>query len=252
MILKCVSVVTCAACFSYTFYVLCNLTYFLSNHNGNDGRTIVSPGKDDSAGSVVWLLIVNMSLLSVFMLQHSLMASDFVKRLFLKLQMDYMERSIYNVASAASLHLLINHWQIVPSISWWKIDTFSNDILWYIFTSCHVLAWSIVYSGMLMMDISELIGLKQVYYKFSSRPSPMSMKSKGLIRYYSHMRHPSLTGFLIILWIYPYMTLDRIMLGSILSVYMALMWNIDDEDYNYHASLVRRKEAELYSALHVQ
>ncbi|XP_076649902.1 nurim homolog [Halictus rubicundus] len=245
MILKCVSVVTCAAYFLYTFYVLCNLTYFLSNHKLNDG-TRVSPEKDDSADSVVWLLILNMSLLSVFMLQHTLMAGDFMKRLFLKLHMDYMERSIYNIASAATLHLLVNQWQIVPSISWWKIDTSSNNILWYIFTSFHVLAWSIIYSGCLMMDISELTGLKQVYYKFSSRPSPMSMKSSGLLRYYSHMRHPSFTGFLIILWIYPYMTLDRIMLGSILTVYMALMWNIDDEDYNYHATLVRRKQAELF------
>lgn len=147
-----------------------------------------------------------MSLLSTFMLQHSLMATDFVKHLFCKLNMDYMERSIYNVVSALALHLLLNQWQIIPSIALWKVDTSSNNVLWCIFTAAHVLAWSIIYSGCLMMDISELTGIKQVYYKFSSRPSPMVMKSKGLSRYYSHMRHPSFTGFLIILWIHPYMT----------------------------------------------
>ncbi|XP_078042751.1 nurim homolog [Augochlora pura] len=245
MILKCVSVITCAGCFLYTFYILCKLSYFLSSYDKYNDR-IVSQEKDDSVDSVLWLLLLNVSLLNVFMLQHSIMASDFVKHLFCKLHMDYMERSIYNVASAMSLHLLLNQWQMIPSISWWKIDASSNDITWYIFTSLHVLAWSIIYSECLMMDISDLTGVKQVYYKFSSRPSPMLTKSKELRRFYSHMRHPSFIGFLIILWIHPYMILDRILLASVLTVYMALMWNIDEKDYNYHANLIRRKQEELF------
>lgn len=161
---------------------------------------------DEVKHSVLWSLIVNMFLLSIFVLQHSLMATDFVKHLFCKLSMDYMERSIYNVSSAMALHLLFYKWQIISSVVLWKVDTSSNNTLWAIFTAAHVLAWSIIYSGCLMMDISELTGIKQVYYKFSFRPRPMVMKSKELLRYYSHMRHPSFIGFLIILWIYPYMT----------------------------------------------
>ncbi|XP_076248632.1 nurim homolog [Calliopsis andreniformis] len=243
MITKYISVVTCVACFSYTFYILCNLAYFLSHHKVNQ-ETINSSEKDENVDSTLWLLIVDMSLLSTFMLQHSLMATDFVKYLFCKLHMDYMERSIYNVISAITLHLLISQWQIIPSIALWKVNTSLNSI-WFTFTVLHVLAWSIIYSECLMMDISELTGLKQLYYKFSFRPNPMSLKSKELLRYYSHMRHPSFTGFLIILWIHPYMTLDRLLLALILTVYMAFMWTIDQEDCNYHASLVRRKEREL-------
>lgn len=245
MIVKYISAVTCVACFLYTFYISCNLSYFLSNHKQNE-KTVNLFEEDEQFDSVLWLLIANMSLLSTFMLQHSLMATDFVKHLFCKLNMDYMERSIYNVVSALALHLLLNQWQIIPSIALWKVDTSSNNVLWCIFTAAHVLAWSIIYSGCLMMDISELTGIKQVYYKFSSRPSPMVMKSKGLSRYYSHMRHPSFTGFLIILWIHPYMTLDRLLLASILSIYMILKWAVDTEDYNYHASLARRKQRELF------
>lgn len=196
--------------------------------------------------SVLWLLIINMFLLSIFILQHSLMANDFIKHLFCKLQIDYMERSIYNVTSAMALHLLFNKWQIISSIILWKVNIISNNVLWFMFTALHILVWSIIYSGCLMMDISELAGIKQVYYKFSFRPSPMQMKSKKLLRYYSHMRHPSFIGFLIILWIYPYMTLDRLLLASILTIYMALMWMIDKEDYNYHVNFVKRKQRELF------
>ena len=245
MFVKCVSVATCAACFLYTFYVLCNFTYFLSNHKENEEANTVRE-KDDDVDSVLWQSIVNMCLLSTFMLQHSFMATDFMKHLFCKLHVDYMERSMYNVVSAAALHLLIDRWQTVPSIALWKVVTSSNSVAWFAFTGLHVLAWSIIYSGCLMMDASDLAGLKQVYYKFSFRPSPMVMKSRELLRYYSHMRHPSFTGFLIILWIHPYMTLDRLLLASILTIYMALMWTIDKEDYNYHASLVRRKQRELF------
>lgn len=245
MFVKCISVLTCATSFLYTFYILCNLTYFLSVHNESK-EIIISSQKDENIDSVLWLLIINMFVLSIFMLQHSLMATDFVKHLFCKLHMDYMERSIYNVISAMALHLLFTQWHTVSSFTLWNLNTSSNSSIWFIFTAIHVLAWSIIYSGCLMMDISELTGIKQVYYKFSSRPSPMVMKSKELLRYYSHMRHPSLTGFLIVLWIYPYMTLDRLLLASVLTIYMALMWTIDKDDYNYHATVVKRKQRELF------
>ncbi|KOC61531.1 Nurim like protein [Habropoda laboriosa] len=245
MFVKYISAVTCIACFLYTFYILCNLTYFLSAHDESK-ETIISLKKDESIESTLWLLIINMSLLSIFMLQHSLMATEFVKHLFCKLHMDYMERSIYNIASAMTLHLLFSKWQNISSTVLWEVNTSSNNVLWFTFTAFHVLAWSIIYSGCLMMDISELAGIKQVYYKFSFRPSPMVMKSKDLLRYYSHMRHPSFTGFLIVLWIYPYMTLDRLLLASIFTFYMALMWTIDKDDYNYHANLVKIKQTELF------
>lgn len=245
MFVKCISVVTCTVCFFYTFYVLCNLGYFLSNHNETNG-TIVSSNEDDSNVSLLWPLTTDICLLSIFMFQHSFMATEFVKSLFYKFHVDYMERSIYNVVSAMTLHLLINKWEVISSIALWKIDTSCNDVSWFTFTTLHLLAWIIIYSGCLMMDLSELAGLKQVYYKFSSRPSPVKMKSDGLLRYYSHMRHPSLIGFLIIFWIYPYMTLDRLLLASIITIYMGLMWTIDKEDYDYHAHLVKLKQSELF------
>ncbi|CAL7945610.1 unnamed protein product [Xylocopa violacea] len=245
MFVKYISIITCTICFLYTSYVLCNLIYFLSNHNENK-EIIISSNKDENNDSLLWFLITNTCLLSIFMLQHSLMASDFVKHLFCNLHMDYMERCIYNVVSAMVLHLLISKWEVISSVILWNLDTSSNNILWYTFTGFHVFAWSVIYSGCLMMDIAELIGLKQVHYKFSSKLSPMSIKSKELLRYYSHMRHPSFIGFLIILWIYPYMTLDRVLLASILTAYMAFTWTIDMEDYNYHANLVKRKRRELF------
>lgn len=44
MFVKYISVVICIICFLYTFYVLCNLTYFLSNYDENK-ETIISSQK---------------------------------------------------------------------------------------------------------------------------------------------------------------------------------------------------------------
>ncbi|XP_017875090.1 nurim homolog isoform X3 [Ceratina calcarata] len=145
---------------------------------------------------------------------------------------------LYTIYILYSLgHFLSNHNVTNETIVSSKEDESNVSLLWPLSTDMTL--------GCLMMDLSELAGLKQVYYKFSSRPCPIVMKSRGLLRYYMHMRHPSLTGFLIIFWIHPYMTLDRLLLASILTIYMGLMWTIDKEDYDYHAHLVKLKQNEL-------
>lgn len=156
--------------------------------------------------SAMYMLLVDACLLSLFMLQHSFMASDLAKNVFYKLSLEDVERSIYNVASAGVLHYLTSNWHPVPLYALWDVETSETNGLWLLFTAFHVLGWFVVYSGCIMMDISELAGLKQVYYKLSARPCPLSIKSRELQRYYAHMRHPSFTGFLMILWIHPFMT----------------------------------------------
>lgn len=156
--------------------------------------------------SILWKLMINTCLLCLFMLQHSLMSCNFIKNIYQKLHLPDLERSIYNVFSAGVLHFLMINWQPVPWVSLWNVDTMANNSSWLFFTFFHFFAWFVIYSGCIMLDIAELSGLKQVYYKISGRPCPMATKSKEYQRYLAHMRHPSFTGFLMIFWIHPYMT----------------------------------------------
>ncbi|XP_020282554.1 nurim homolog [Pseudomyrmex gracilis] len=237
------SVITCISSFVYTCYILCNLIYFLSYHGDTD-KDINIISDDKTVESALWSVLCNMLLLTIFIFQHSIMASEFVQQTFFRLHIEYLRRSIYNACSAASFHFLISKWQQTPAVTLWKIET-SNDITWMLFFGLHMFAWSIIYSGCIMMDIAELCGLKQVWYKICNRNNPLDTKSKELCRYIRHMRHPSLIGFLIILWIYPSMSMDRLLLSTILTIYMILMWTIDFEDYNYHIRYFKRKQIEL-------
>lgn len=238
-------IVICAGSFLYTFHVLYNFMYFTSAHNENYKTLVQTPTDDNMIVISLWKLFQNTCLLSVFMLQHSAMSSKFIKNIYENLNIPDIERSIYNGFSSAALHFVISYWQAVPWISFWNFDTSTNNKLWIFFTCLHLLGWFIIYSGCVMLDISELSGLKQVYYKISNRPCPMSTKSKEYQRYLLHMRHPSFIGFLLILWMHPFMTLDRFLLSSILSAYMLIMWTIDEEDCQYHATNVYRKHREL-------
>ncbi|XP_033224161.1 nurim homolog [Belonocnema kinseyi] len=231
--------------FLYTFYVLCNFMYFLSNQYDNQKIASRPESDDNLVLTMLWDFLIDTCLISAFILQHSVMASDFVKRIYSALKIEDLDRSVYNACSAAVLHLMVKTWVPVSLVTLWNINTTSYSKIWLLMTAIHVLGWVFIYSGCLMMDISELVGLKQVLYKISCRPCPMNMKSRELRRFYGHMRHPSFTGFLMILWIHPIMSIDRLLLAVILTVYMIGMWNIDEDDYRYHSYVIQRKKREL-------
>jgi len=158
---------------------------------------------NNATESTLWFLLIDMLLITIFVFQHSVMANEVTKHTFCRLNIEHLSRSIYNTCSSASLHFLMNKWQQTPAATIWKFES-SNKAVW-IFSSLHVFSWSIIYSGCIMMDIAELCGLKQIWYRLSKRNSPLDTKSRELRRYMRHMRHPSFTGFLVILWIYPIM-----------------------------------------------
>ncbi|KYQ47593.1 Nurim like protein, partial [Trachymyrmex zeteki] len=242
MISNILNVIVGASSFVYTCYILCRLTYFLSSHG--DNKNLHTVLDDNADKSTLWSLLTDMLLITTFIFQHSIMTNELTKLTFYRLNIEYLSRSIYNACSSASLHFLINKWQQTPAVTIWKFET-SNMTAWMIFSSLHVFAWSIIYSGCIMMDIAELCGLKQIWYKVFKKNSPLDTKSRELCRYMRHMRHPSFTGFFTILWIYPVMSADRVLLGTILTMYMALLWTTDSEDYNYHIRYFRQKQIEL-------
>ncbi|XP_018403692.1 PREDICTED: nurim homolog [Cyphomyrmex costatus] len=242
MISNILNIIVGTSSFVYTCYILCRLTYFLSSYEDNENlHTVLDDNVDKST---LWSLLTDMLLITIFIFQHSIMTNELAKHTFCKLNINCLNRSIYNVCSSASLHLLINKWQQTPTVTIWRFDT-SNKAIWMTFSILHIFAWSVIYSGCIMMDIAELCGLKQIWYKVSNKDGLLDTKSKELCRYMRHMRHPSFTGFFIILWIYPIMSADRVILGTILTLYMTLLWTIDSEDYNYHVRYFRQKQIEL-------
>ncbi|GCB73860.1 hypothetical protein scyTo_0002942 [Scyliorhinus torazame] len=154
-----------------------------------------------------------------------------------------LQRSVYVFFTAAFLQLLMHYWQ----------PTHAAPFLWNVsrepWITCfplvcfiiHVIAWLIIFSIVLIFDYAELMGLKQVYYCCLALGDPMVLKSQKAQRLYCHLRHPVFLEFLVILWVLPSLSLDRLLLSTTLTLYMICGHSLDQQDYRYLRSQLNKK-----------
>lgn len=112
-------------------------------------------------------LLVNMGLLSLFIIQHSLLAAtgiaSKIKYMLNKLGLEVLYRSIYVITTAAVLQLLMNRWVHIHEVTLWQLNL-NYQPFWWLYVSLHVTAWVIIYVGNICTDITELLGIKQVLF----------------------------------------------------------------------------------------
>lgn len=190
-------------------------------------------GMNGSGRSLLFDVGIDLLLIILFMMQHSGMASMKVKSVLLGTQFEDLYRSIYVFATASVLQIILYTWNGIPEVCLWNINLINNTLLRWIFFLGHFLAWTVVYGGSLMMDLPEMVGLKQVYYHGCAFESPLHLKSRELQTFYQHMRHPSFTALCFIFWFQPCMTLDRLLLATTLTLYMIFRFAVDINDYQY-------------------
>ncbi|XP_065161118.1 nurim homolog [Atheta coriaria] len=222
--------------FLSSFYTMVDLMFFLSNPNFS-----IAPNKTELSNvSWTWALIMNTLLVSIFALQHSLLAMKPVKDLFKEYGLRDIERSIYIITTSLALELLIKNWHYTHNNVLWQFSTDNHSTYW-LYILAHATSWILIYIGSVCMDINELLGLKQIYYSLRGFPDPLNCKSIELRNLYAHMRHPSFIGFIIIFWFVPVMRFDRVLLAAFLSLYMYIAWKTDDMDLNYQKCQISRK-----------
>lgn len=141
------------------------------------------------------------------------------------------------------LQLLLKHWTRVP-FALWSVDLESPLPFW-IFTVVHSLAWTIIYGGSLLMDLPELLGIKQIFYDIQGLHQPSYYKSRELNQLYSRLRHPSFICLTVVLWGTNFMSLDRLILASLWTLYMFIAWNPDYSDLEYQRMQLVQKRTEL-------
>lgn len=237
-VLKLLKILFSACSFIIVFYIILELTYFLSFPKAEPKKETGDPWLQSSRA-----LLRDMALLTLFIIQHSAMASEKFKNLITNLRLQDLSRSIYVTATASVLWVVIKFWQ-TTSLAFWHLNFTYGPILW-LFFGVHCTAWIIIYVATICTDVTELLGLKQIYYSLANLPDPNHRKSYQLKKLCRHMRHPSFVGFFLIFWFFPFMTLDRMLLATILTSYMYIAWNTDGEDYNYQKYMYERKYHEL-------
>ncbi len=155
--------------------------------------------------SIAVAVVIDAALLTVFALQHSIMARRGFKRVWTRVVSWYVERSTYVVCASLALALLLWQWRPIPNVIWDVRGTWANIPLAVLFW----LGWAILFVSTFLINHFELFGLAQVWAYFRGqefhRPP---FKTPSL---YRMVRHPIYLGFVIAFWSVPRMTAGHLL-----------------------------------------
>ncbi|RZL37341.1 MAG: isoprenylcysteine carboxylmethyltransferase family protein [Rubrivivax sp.] len=144
---------------------------------------------------------IDLGLLLVFAVQHSVMARRGFKRWWTRLVPPAMERATYVLAASAAFGLLMWQWRPVAEPVFWSVQSPAaraalQALSWG--------GWAVVVGSSFLIDHFELFGLRQPWAAWRGHepvPAPF-----GTPLLYRQVRHPIYLGFLIAFWVTPDMT----------------------------------------------
>jgi len=179
---------------------------------------------DSTARGWVWTLtadpvralVVDLLLLGLFAVQHSVMARPGFKRWVGRFLPDLAERSTYVLASSIALIVLFAFWQPLPGMIWSVESALGSSVLWALFAA----GWLLVLVATFLIDHFELFGLRQVWCHLRGRAfKPPAFQTPGPYRI---VRHPMMLGFLVALWAIPQMSTGHLLFTSAMTGYIFL------------------------------
>jgi methanethiol S-methyltransferase len=169
-------------------------------------------------------LIVNLLLMSVFAIQHSVMARKPFKAWWTTIVPASVERSTYVLFSSLALMLLFWQWRGMPAVVWQINDPNTANAL----LGLSLVGWVIVFSSTFMINHFELFGLYQVANNLTGRSVPeMKFKTPMLYRF---VRHPIYLGFIIAFWSAPTMTVGHLLFAAVTTAYIFVGIFLEEHD----------------------
>lgn len=169
-------------------------------------------------------IIIDLALMSIFALQHSIMARKQFKRWWTQFVPPSVERTTYVLLASLALALLLWQWRPIPAVVW---HVTNPRAAWSI-TVLSFLGWLIVLTSTFLINHFELFGLHQVANNLSGRPMPAPRFREPL--YYRFVRHPIYLGFIIAFWAAPAMTAGHLLFAAVTTAYILVGIQLEEHD----------------------
>ncbi len=181
----------------------------------------VDAGRSADVGTA---LLINLGLLSLFALQHSGMARSAFKRATAAFVPKPMERSVYVLAASLTLLFMFWQWRPAPLVIWdIPIDALRVG-MWILFW----LGWLLVLVMCFVLDHGHLFGMGHVWAYWRGREYVEPPFRLTLA--YRYVRNPQMLGFLVAFWAAPTMTLGRLLLAVIATIYVCTAIRFEERD----------------------
>jgi protein-S-isoprenylcysteine O-methyltransferase Ste14 len=188
--------------------------------------TLIVPKHIDSEpiSPLSYAFLVNAGLLSLFALQHSIMARPAFKKWWTKFVPEPIERSTYVLAASLCLLLLFWYWQPLGGVIW---QVQSETVRLLIQALC-LLGFGIVLVCTFLINHFDLFGLRQVWLYFIGKPY-VHLEFRTPL-FYKYVRHPLYLGFLIAFWAAPTMTAAHLFFAVMTTGYILVAIQLEEHD----------------------
>jgi protein-S-isoprenylcysteine O-methyltransferase Ste14 len=177
-----------------------------------------------TAAPVVEALIVNVLLMSLFAVQHSVMARRQFKQWWTRYVPKSVERTTYVLLASLVLLLLFWQWRPMPAVVWQIADPQIAAAI----TALSFVGWIIVLLSTFLINHFELFGLHQAVNNLTARPMPAPRFRTPLL--YGFVRHPLYLGFIIAFWAAPTMTAGHLLFAVVTTAYIVVAIQFEERD----------------------
>ena len=207
--------------------VICYTIFFLTflYAIGFVGNLLVPKTIDgEPTMGMIQALIVDLLLLGVFAIQHSVMARPGFKKVWTRIVPEQAERSTYVLLSSLALILLFFYWQPLGGTIW----SVTNTVGVYLFYTGFAFGWGLVLVSTFLINHFDLFGLRQVWLFFRKQPYTNLRFAEPWP--YRVIRHPLYMGWFFAFWCTPTMTATHLVFAVMTTAYILIAIQLEEHD----------------------
>lgn len=169
-------------------------------------------------------IAIDVALVALFGVTHSVMARPAFKRRWTRLIPEVVERSAYVLVTCACFAVLVWQWRSVPAVVW-DVDPRPARIAIHAITIAGIV---VIVISTFLTDHFDLFGLRQVWaYARGVAYVPVPFQERSL---YRHVRHPMMVGVAVWLWATPTMTVGHLIFAVAMSAYIVVGVTFEERD----------------------